>query len=206
MQKNFPRQPAFTHKRPAPRKAVGWGKPVTEDVVWTRNIEPREMYLIVYIDRDDQRSEREIELQKLGDIQGTPYLGVMHGGRFKTMRADRVVEVTQLSEGHTPSIRAFPAYATELPVFPLENALYKIPTIAASSRTWTVDLNHYTCTCPEKRIRTAAGYRPGQLGFVCLHMSRAILDNLPANHSWPPELLSFLGDRRRMHIDNLVTA
>ena len=31
-----PNSPAFRRKRPAPRTAQGWGKPVTEDVVWTR--------------------------------------------------------------------------------------------------------------------------------------------------------------------------
>ena len=89
------------------------------------------------------------------------------------------------------------------PAFPLENAVYKIQQTANPKKSWMVDLQ-YTCACPEKRIRSVAGYAPGQLGFACLHIARAILDYLPADSpGWTPELLTFLGDRSRMHIDNL---
>jgi hypothetical protein len=201
--------PDYRRKRPAPRKAGGWGKPITDSVAWTRILDPRERYRILYEDRDGDRTERVIELLKLGQIAGTPYLSVMHEGRPKTLRADRVVAVLeQLTAGHTPSIHAQPTYATILPQFPLANAVYKIPTTAVSNRTWTVDLNLYTCSCPEKRIRTALGYKAGTLGFVCAHMAKAILENLPTikspdNGGWTPELLRFLADPRRVHIDNL---
>lgn len=200
------RQPNYAHKRPAPAKAAGWGKPVTEDVKWTRIVDPPERYRIVYIDRDALKSERIIELRKIGSIDDTPYLGVMHEGRFKTLRADRVAEVReQLTSGHAPSICAQPTYATKLPAFPLANAVYRVPTIVHGNRTWTVDLNRYTCTCPEKRIRSAMGYEPGVLGFVCLHVARAILENLPADApGWTPEVLRFLNNRRLIHVDNLI--
>jgi hypothetical protein len=201
---DFPSRPDYRRKRPAPRTAPGLGKNVTDTVNWTRILDPRERYRVVYVDRDNERSDRTIELLKIGDVAGTPYLGVMHGGRFKTLRAERVIEVEQLSTGHQPSIHAQPTYSTELPAFPLQNAVYKIGTTAVSNRTWTVDLNKYTCTCPEKRIRAAAGYKPGLLGFVCDHMAKAIYDNLPNDAAgWTPELHRFLTNPRHTHIDNL---
>lgn len=202
----FLSRPAYASKRPAPRKAAGAPPRLNEEVNWTRNVQPRERYRIVYVDRDGLKSERVIELQKMGDLGGTPYLGVMDKGRFKTLQTHRVVKVLeQITTGHEPSIRSQPTYATELPKFPIENALYKVPTIAAGARTWTVDLNAYSCTCPEKRIRSGFGYTPGRLGFVCPHMARAILDHVPSGTAgWTPELIAFLSDPRRIHIDNLL--
>lgn len=177
---------------------------INDDIDWTRIVEPRERYRIEYVDSDGAVSLREIELQKIGTRSGFTYYGVMHAGKFKTMRADRFRMVAQLSTGHNPSIRSQPTYATELPKFPVPGAVYKMPTIAASTRTWTVDLNVYTCSCPEKRIRSGMGYEPGRLGFVCPHMARAILDHLPREAGWEPELLAFLADPRKVHIDNLA--
>ena len=174
-------------------------------VTWSRTVEPRERYRVLYMDRDNKRTERIIELQKIGASAGVTYLGVMHEGKFKTLRADRVVAVTeQLTKGHEPSIIAAPTFATMLPAFPLANAVYKVPTVAVSNKTWRVDLNRYTCTCPEKRIRFGKGYQPGQLGFVCPHMARAILDYLPADAGWPTGVLDFLRDPRKVHVDNLA--
>ncbi|HSU19923.1 MAG TPA: hypothetical protein VLI45_09300 [Acidobacteriaceae bacterium] len=178
----------------------------SDDITWTRTVEPRERYRILYLDRDGARSERIIELQKIGEVKGVPYLGVVDKGKFKTMRADRVLAVLeQLSSGHVPTLRSWKqvGYADTLPAFPVASAVHKIATVAKSNRTWTVDLNHYTCTCPEKRIRSGFGYAPGQLGFVCPHIARAILEHLPAETHWPDELLAFLRDPRRVHIDNL---
>jgi len=180
-------------------------------VIWTRIVDPRERYRITYRDRDGELTERTIDLLKVGFSprpggQGrTDYYGVMDAGRFKTMRVDRVVSVIeQLTTGHASSIRPAPSYSSELPRFPLDNAVYKMPTVAQSNRTWTVDLNRYTCTCPEKRVRAGKGFEPGKLGFVCPHMARAILEHLPSSAAWPPELLNFLADPRKVHIDNLV--
>lgn len=203
---NLPARPAWKHKRPAPRATPGAPKLLrNDDITWTRTVDPRERYRIAYIDRDGQRTVREIELLRIGNLEGTPYLGVMHQGKFKTLRLDRVPEVLeQITTGHPPSIRPLPGYGFDLPKFPREHALFKIPTIRAGSRTWTVDLNAYVCACPEKRIRLGFGYTPGKLGFVCAHMARAILENLPADAGWPEELLHFLRDPRRVHIDNLT--
>jgi len=205
----LPARPAWKHKRPAPRTAPP-GKfdksklMKHDDVNWTRIVDPRERYRIIYEDRDGQREERTIELQKIGDLEGTPYLGVMHQGKFKTLRAGRVVEVLeQLTTGHEPSLRAALKYADRLPAFPIARALYRIPQTARPTSKWTVDLNAYTCSCPEKRIRSGFGYEPGQLGFVCSHVARAILEHLPAATAWPEEVLTFLRDPRRIHIDNL---
>ncbi len=179
---------------------------MADNIRWTRIVDPRERYRIVYRDRDGELSERNIELQKIGEFSHETYFGVTHAGGFKTLRADRIVAVLQqLTQGHGPSIHPMPNYAMDLPKFPLENAVYKMPTVAVSHRTWTVDLNRYMCACPEKRIRAASGYEPGKLGFVCPHMARAILDYLPAGSpGWSPELLKFVADPRKVHIDNLT--
>jgi len=201
----FVSRPAYARKRPAPRHAPGAPRLVSEDIVWTRIVQPREKYRVIYRDRDNLTSDRTIELQKIGHMGDLPYLGVMHAGKFKTLRSDRIVAVLeQLSTGHPPSIRSQPTYTTQLPKFPLPNAVYKMPTVAAGPRTWTVDLNKYTCTCPEKRIRAPMGYEPGTVGYACPHMARAILDYLPTNAGWDTELLTFLKDSRKMHIDNLA--
>jgi len=202
-----PLRPIWAHKRPAPRKAPGAPPSLKDTVTWTRIVEPRERYRIVYRDRDNAMTERTIELQKVGHSGDTEYFGVMHAGKFKTLRVDRVVSVMeQLTTGHESSIRPQPTYSTQLPAWPFAGAVFKISQTAASrhNRTWTVDLNHYTCSCPEKRIRTGMGYEPGQLGYVCDHMAKAILANLSADAAgWPPELLNFLRNPRKIHIDNL---
>ncbi len=201
----MPQQPAYRRSRPAPRRASGAPPNITDTVTWTREITPRERYSILYQDRDGVPSVREVELLRTGESQGKQYLGVMHEGKFKSLRADRVLQVLeQLTTGHPSSIVAALSYRSELPPFPVEGAAYRVPTIAVSNRTWTVDLNRYMCTCPEKRRRGAKGYKPGQLGFVCPHIAGAILAHLPANDTtFTPELLAFLSDRRKIHIDNL---
>lgn len=205
MPRSFPTRPDYKRKRPAPRMATGEPRNINDTVTWTRDIQPRERYRIVYRDGNGELSDRVIELQKLGESRGTEYFGAMHVGRFKTFRLDRLVSVTeQLTTGHTPSLQPMPTYSTELPAFPLPNAVYKMATQAVSNRTWTVDLNRYICACPEKRIRGAAGYAPGQLGYVCSHMAKAILEFLPANSTgWTPALVKFLQNPRRIHIDSL---
>ena len=201
----MPQQPAFKRSRPAPRNAPGRPQQISDTVTWTRIVTPHERYSIVYQDRNGDRSIREIELTKMGDSQGTAYLGVHHEGKFKTMRVDRILQVLeQITTGHPSSIQAALNYRSELPPFPIEGAVYRVPTIAAGTRTWTVDLNRYTCTCPEKRVRAGKGYKPGQLGFVCPHIARAIVDHLPAESGdFTPGLRAFLSDPRRVHIDNL---
>lgn len=175
-----------------------------DDVHWSRIVNPRERYRILYEDRDGKREERTVELLKIGIYNGSPYYGVMHQGTFKTLRADRVVAVLeQITTGHETSIEPAPDYSTPLPKFPVENARYKVPQTARPDRNWSVDLNAYTCSCPEQRIRREFSYVPGDLGFVCSHMAKAILDHLPADANWPPALLLFLRDPRRIHIDNL---
>ena len=198
--------PSYSRSRPAPRRSGGPPIQISDTVNWTRIVDPRERYRIVYQDRDGAQSIREIELTKMGDSKGTAYLGVFHEGKFKTMRTERVIQVLeQLTTGHPSSLHAAPTYRTKLPAFPIESAVYSVPTIAASNRTWTVDLDLYTCTCPEGAFRSGKGYKPGELGFVCPHIARAVLDHLPAEcgPDWTPEMRAFLSDPRKMHIDNL---
>ena len=207
--------PAWAHKRPAPRKAPGPPPFMPDKVTWTRTCDPREKYRIVYRDRDNALSERVIELLKVGSFGGQTYYSVLHAARPKTLRADRIVAVlAQLSEGHAPTLHPQPTYASRLPSFPVlagesTAPVLKVGAVAAgSNRTWTVDLGSYTCTCPEKRLRVAAGYEPGLLGYVCPHMARAIITNLPTHTDpatgWTHELLTFLNDPRKVHIDNLT--
>ena len=201
----MPLQPAYSRSRPAPRKAAGKPPQISDTVTWTRKVDPHERYSILYQDRDGATSIREIELTKTGDSKGVAYLGVMHEGKFKTMRVERVLKVLeQLTTGHPSSIHEALTYRSELPAFLVAGAVFHVPTIAVGKRTWTVDLNRYTCTCPEKRRRAAKGYKPGQLGYVCPHIARAILDHLPADTTaFTPELRAFLSDPRKIHIDNL---
>lgn len=227
-------RPSFRHARPAPRNAPGPPRRIHDEVTWTRTLggpgeAPRELYLIRYLGSDNIETERTVELLKVGHIlspnggQQQGYLGVndlSDAGRFKTLRTDRVTAVlAQLTQGHAPSIRAYPTYRTRLPGFPVAGAVYKVPQTANPARFWTVDLNAWTCTCPERRQRTARGYKPGDLGFVCNHMAQAILDHLPATQvsgaefprngiggkgcAWTAELLIFISDPRRVHLDHL---
>jgi hypothetical protein len=190
--------------------APGSPRPLTGEVIWTRIVEPRERYRITYRDKQGHLTERNIELQKIGHTPAGPghgqteYFGVMHEGRFKTFRVDGVISVIeQLTAGHESSIRPAPSYSSELQPFPLPNAQYRIATIKDPNRRWTVDLNLYTCTCPEKRIRGQVGYTPPQLGAICPHVAKAILENAPPG--WlSPELQSFLANPRKVHIDNLT--
>lgn len=202
----MPQQPAYKRSRPAPRRAPGSAPQISDTVVWSRIIQPRERYRIVYQDKDGVQSIREIELTKIGESKSLPYLGVMHEGKFKTMRVDRVLQVLeQITTGHPSSIHAAVTYRDTLPTFPIEQAIFRVPTITVSTRTWTVDLNRYVCTCPEKRPRAGKGYKPGQLGYVCPHVARAILDHLPADDTtFTPELRAFLSDPRKIHVDNLI--
>lgn len=203
-------RPSWKHKRPAPRTAAAGTFDKSklmkqDDVDWSRIIDPPERYRILYQDRHGKRTERVIELRKIGIYDGSPYYGVMHLGQPKTFRCDRVIAVLeQLTEGHECSIEPAPDYSTQLPKFPVANAQYKVPQTARPDRNWSVDLNLYTCSCPEQRIRREFGYGPGDLGFTCSHMARAILDHLPAEANWPPALLLFLRNPRRIHIDNLT--
>lgn len=194
--------------RPSARRpgASSAPRPITDDIQWTRQLDPPESYEITYADSKGDVTTRVIDLRRIGRQAGIEYLGAIDRGKFKTFRAENVRTVRQLTAGHPPSIVAFPviSYVDRLPAFPVSGAVYRIPTTAVSKRRWTVDLNRYTCSCPERRIRGAAGYEPGQLGFVCLHMSRAILEHLPKDANWPPALLHFLGSRIRVHIDSLV--
>ena len=195
------------------RKPASKPAPITDKVVWTRELNPRESYQIDYLDSKGNLTNRVVELLRIGHIPlglhaSTGYLGVMHNGQFKTLRTENVRSVRQLTPNHDPSIFAYapiaqPQYVDQLPNFPVANAVYKMPTIALSKRTYSVDLNRYTCRCPEQRRRTAKGYQPGQLGFVCAHMARAILEHLPANAGWNQPLVKFLANPRKVHIDNL---
>ena len=113
--------PAYSRSRPAPRRSAGPPKQISDTVTWTRTVDPRERYRIVYQDRDGAQSIREIELTKMGDSQGTAYIGVNHEGKFKTMRMDRVLQVLQqLTTGHPSSLHAAPTYRTALPKFPVD--------------------------------------------------------------------------------------
>ena len=198
--------PSFARSRPAPRRAAGAPWHITDDVTWTRIVEPRERYHILYRNRDGADTVREIELTKIGNSRDIEYPGVMHEGKFKTMRRDRALQVLeQLTTGHPSSLAAALTYRSDLPPFPVADAVYRVATIAASTRTWTVDLNRYECTCPEKRRRAGKGYKAPQLGYVCPHIARAVLDHLPAESGpeWTPDLRAFLSDPRKIHIDYL---
>ena len=178
-------------------------------ITWTRIVEPREQYRILYVDKDGIRSDRLITLQKIGAYRGDKYYAVLNDGKFKTMRADRVLTAELLPTGlegaaTEPSIRPLPTYRTELPPWAGAEFFFRVPTIKGKG-TWGVDLNAYTCTCPEKRIRAGLGYKPGELGMVCPHIARAILEHQPdLPHPWPQDLLDFLSTPTKVALVNLT--
>jgi hypothetical protein len=222
------RRPAYTAKRPTQR-VVSNASPSALDIIWSPPLTPRETYRILYSKADGSVSERIIDLLKLGSHDGHTYLGVRDKGIFKSFRRDRVLDVLeQISTGHTPSLRAIPSYTHYLPPFPrpepelrsgavdqtLQNnqrdedvqlLVFRVPQ-TRGNRTWSVSLADYTCTCPDKRIRTALGYTAGQLGMVCPHLARAILAHLPSPRpeAWTPDLLDWLQNPRNTDIDNLT--
>ena len=195
---------------------------LADSILWTRTVEPREQYLITYVDKDGDVSERLITLQKIGAYRGDRYYGVLNDGRFKTMRADRVLfrrasalwypRRPQCAEPSLPSIRPLPTYRTELPPWPLPAAIYTACPTAAARAPGASTLNAYTCTCPEKRIRTALGYKPGELGMICPHLARAILEHqLALPQPFPPDILDFLAtphqsSHRKPHVSQARTA
>lgn len=176
---------------------------MAENIAWTTEVEPRERYRIQYQGRDGEVTVREVELCRIGTFNGRSYAGVLDGGHFKTLRTEGIRTAEKLGEG--PSrLQAFPTYETLLPVWAEPNSVLRVPTLKGN-RTWMVDLNAYVCACPEKRIRSARGYAPGQLGMVCPHLARAILANLaPYAPGWTPELRAVLADPTFTHIDNLT--
>ncbi len=182
----------------------------SEDIDWTRTVQPRERYRILYLDRNGEQTERTIELQRIGHRHETPYLGVMDEGVFKTMRTDRVLAVLdQFTTGHAPSIFAAVTYATTLPHFPVTGCKVRVPTTHAHNpdarKAWTVDLDAYTCTCPERRRREPKGYTPGKVGAVCDHLAKAILAKLPIPPpaEWTPNLIEFLRNPQNTALSNL---
>jgi hypothetical protein len=199
-----PRRPPQPPKTPKPG-AYGWAPNLADTVTWTQIVEPHEFYRIVYCDRHGELSERTIELMKIGHTGDISYYWVLHEGKGKSLRADRVVSVVeQITTGHPARIRVLPNYSTTLPAFPLEKAVFRVPQSANPRRTWGVDLNSYTCTCPEGRVRSSSGYIAGQLGFCCPHTAQAILTHLPPDAEWPPDILDFLRSAHRTSIANLV--
>ena len=148
-------------------------------------------------------SERSIRLTKTGTYDGKLYLGVFEGGQFKTLRADRVLRVDQLSGGHTQSIKPILDYHQELPPWLGLKGSIRVPQ-SAGTRTWGVHLEGYSCTCPEGRIRAGMGYAPGMLGGVCPHLAKAILANMPPDAAWNPELLLTLADEDKTSIAALL--
>lgn len=72
----------------------------------------------------------------MGDSQGIQYVAVIEKGKPKTLRRDRILQVLQqLTVGHPSSLAAAPTYRTGLPPFPVAGAVFRVLTIAVSSRT-----------------------------------------------------------------------
>ncbi len=168
-------------------------QPLHLDIVWTEEFRPPETYQIEYADRFGEFSERTVHLSRKGHLSGHDYVGIYEDGQFKTLRADRILKAVPVSESALasprPSLRVLPTYSTLLPAWPTPEAVFKIKTISGS-RHWTVDLNAYSCTCPEKRTRAQSP--SGSLGRVCPHMAEAILANLTPDAGWDPDLIAHI--------------
>ncbi len=163
------------------------------DVDWFEVFDPPQRYQIEYADRNGEHSVREVFLAKKGRYARHVYLGVYDKGRFKTFRRDHILKMEAIGHDGTRSNSRTAHQRTSLPQWPAENAVFRIAQTVGTKR-WTVNLNEYTCTCPEKRTRAGRGCPPKMLGMVCPHMAQAILENLPADANWPPEIISYLKD------------
>ena len=175
------------------------------DIKWEKFYQPPERYQIEYADRWGEFSERTIDLARIGSYQGHDYIGVFEGGQFKSLRADRILKVEKptTTTTYNSELTVIPNYSTKLPEWSTGAAVYRMKSITGN-RHWTVDLNRYSCTCPEKRFRTSQGFADGTLGRVCPHMAQAILENLPKNSGWNPELITFLSNPRNVAIGSLL--
>jgi hypothetical protein len=174
------------------------------DITWVEHFNPPEAYRIEYADRYGEFSERVVHLARKGHYHGNDYLGIYEDGKFKTLRADRILKV-EWSGDSAPrsSLRVLPSESTTLPVWSLPNAVYKIKQ-TTGARNWTVNLNTYTCTCPEKRMRIQLGAADGTLGRVCSHMAQAIMENLPADANWNADILAHISNPRKVSMANFL--
>jgi len=172
---------------------------------WSRHYDPRDQYRIEYADKFGEFSERLVELACTGTYAGNEYAGVFEDGQFKTLRADRILKVEPLvissPSGRTHPLRVLPTFSTALPVWPVEQAVFRVLQ-TTGKRHWTVNLNAYSCTCPEKQSRS--DYPPGSLGRVCSHMARAILENLPADANWDEDILAWINNPYKVGAANLL--
>ena len=64
-------------------------------IVWNSEAGSPEKATIRYADRNGEYSEREVLILCRGRNDKHSYLGVKEGGKFKTLRADRVLEYMQ---------------------------------------------------------------------------------------------------------------
>ncbi len=175
---------------------------VSSQIVWEQTLFPTQAYALDYTDRTGESTRRIIELQRIGRYSGRKYLGVFEEGKFKTLRADRVSRIEQLSNEHPPAIALMPTLSDRLPGWHEARSPFKVPQLVGK-RHWTVDLTHYSCTCPEGRVRRSSGYGPGTLGGVCPHLAKAIVANLPAEHDWDPELIRMLTEYEVLTVGDL---
>lgn len=191
------------HRAETMGHAIHGSQPVHLDIVWTEEFNPPETYQIEYADRFGEYSERSIHLSRKGHLNGHDYVGIYEDGKFKTLRADRILKAVPVSKvaGARPSLRVLPSYSKILPAWPTSDALFKIKQ-TAGTRHWTVNLNTYSCTCPEKRLRLDSP--EGSLGRVCPHMAEAILQNISIDAGWDPDIIAFLSDCHKVSMSGYI--
>jgi len=101
-----------------------------------------------------------------------------------------VAKATAKPKGDTPTNDVPKARFKDIPLpeWDGEQSVYKVP---AGSRHYTVNLEEYTCSCPEKRWRQSE-CEPRTLGRVCRHMAQAILYNRKTLIAWDESLVNYI--------------
>lgn len=173
--------------RPALKKLGGFS---SGEIEWEQRFNPPLSRAVEYADRHGEYSERLVSVVSRGTgPNGRPYLGITESGKFKTLREDRVLKLSEpLPLSRNGRLRA--VLHEQLPPWHTTPAVFKVPSVSGNRR-WTVDLASYTCTCPERRIRSGQ-YAPKTMGMVCPHMARAIQENHPNRAAWPKDLVDYI--------------
>jgi hypothetical protein len=162
------------------------------DITWTEIIDFPVARPLEYLNEQDEYSSQIVSTAKRGFCaSGIVHIGLHDGDLLHTFPADRLLTKLPTLTGkgyHAMNMRQL--MRLKLPRWKNSIKVVKIPN-ASGKRRWTVNLDSYTCTCPE-RIRRSSRFEQGQLGMACPHVVMAIRENLEDFSPWPKEIIGYL--------------